>query len=299
MNDCRIIFKDEALQKHFEEEGFVTIPLLNATQVDFLRKIYEEEVNIELTTDLNETSRQLGYEKNREISDTIKRELDKGTHQYLKNHTIPGGTFFIKKAEALSEVPIHQDWNIVDEKKHTSALIWCPLLDVNSENGAIIVIPGSHKYFNNFRSGSIHPPRFPSAEFKEKGLGHALKTINLKAGEAIIYQCNLYHGSHPNTTKENRLNIAGTLLSKAANLLYFHQESLTDSVQVIDGENDFFLKYIGDLANGRLPKEAKILKTIPARSFYPTSQDIIRKTEKAFPIKKKSFLKQLFRNSNN
>ena len=291
------LFKDEKLQKHFDEEGYVTIQLLDEKQVTLLRDLYFEKANIELTADFNETTKILDLETNIEISDTIKSMFEKGGEAYFTNHAILGGTFFIKRAHGESEFPVHQDWNMVEEERYYGALIWCPLQDVTKENGAIFAIPGSHKYFDSttYRSGSIHPPRFPSSVFKEKNLAHALKTIELKAGEVLIYQNSLYHGSHPNTSDRHRFIATGSLISEASKLLYFHRPSGTANlIQAVDASNYFFLKHLDEIVSGNIPQEASIVKTMTKEPYYPTAEELTTKIQKAFAPKKKHFFWKWF-----
>ena len=60
----------------------------------------------------------------------------------------------VKSTKDSTEFPLHQDWNIVDEKKYISLFFWAPIDVTNEENGTIYLIEGSHKFFTNYRSGS-------------------------------------------------------------------------------------------------------------------------------------------------
>jgi len=288
-NQKKPIFIDTKLQLYFEENGYVVTPLLDNSGVRELRNLYHQQVNIELTGEFNETTRHLEDERNQVISDTIKSRFNQSGNQILMNHKIMGGTFFIKRSNSQNEFPIHQDWNIVDEENYYSALIWCPLQEVTEENGAMVVIPGSHKYFQNiYRSGSIHPPRFPFSAFKK--WKHAFRTINLKAGDALIYQNSLYHGSHPNTTDKNRIIATGSLLTDDAELLYYHWPNPAENlIQVVDASDEFYLKYIDQIASGLLPEGAKIVKTLSRRPYYPTSNNLLRKISTRLDKKKGIF----------
>lgn len=50
----------------------------------------------------------------------------------------------LAKEEVYYKTPNHQDWPSM-EASLNSLVIWIPLVDVNKENGSIIIYPGSHK----------------------------------------------------------------------------------------------------------------------------------------------------------
>jgi ectoine hydroxylase-related dioxygenase (phytanoyl-CoA dioxygenase family) len=50
----------------------------------------------------------------------------------------------LAKEEVYYKTPNHQDWPSM-EASLNSLVVWVPLVDVNKENGSIIICPGSHK----------------------------------------------------------------------------------------------------------------------------------------------------------
>ncbi len=287
------IFQSQQLQQQFDDQGYVIVRLLNDIQIQKLRDLYYNVANINLDEDFKETTRQLGDESNQIISDTIKEEFESSCGELLNNFSILGGTYFIKRPEGKTEFPIHQDWNMVNEAEYYGALIWCPLQDVIKENGALVVIPGSHNFFETYRSGSIHPPRFPHSVFSDKKMEHALETVELKAGEALIYQNSLYHGSHPNHSLEDRLVATSSLISANARLVYYHwPDEQHPSIQVIDAKDDFYLKHIDNIAIGKLPDDAPVVATVNTQPFYPKVSDLMDKVQNQFPRKRMNFLKR-------
>lgn len=50
----------------------------------------------------------------------------------------------LAKEEIYYKTPPHQDWSSM-ESSMNSLVIWVPLVDVNKENGSIIIWPGTHK----------------------------------------------------------------------------------------------------------------------------------------------------------
>lgn len=50
----------------------------------------------------------------------------------------------LAKSEEYYKSPLHQDWPSMKSSKN-SLIVWVPLVNVNKENGSIILYPGSHK----------------------------------------------------------------------------------------------------------------------------------------------------------
>jgi len=50
----------------------------------------------------------------------------------------------LAKSEEYYKSPLHQDWPSM-EASMNSLVVWVPLVDVNKDNGSIIIYPGSHK----------------------------------------------------------------------------------------------------------------------------------------------------------
>lgn len=51
----------------------------------------------------------------------------------------------LAKEEVYYKTPKHQDWSSM-EASMNSVVVWIPLIDVNKENGSIIIYPNSHKH---------------------------------------------------------------------------------------------------------------------------------------------------------
>lgn len=107
----------------------------------------------------------------------------------------------------------HQDWwcwqHDVSFKKVTSQVaLLCYLKDTDVENGALRVLPGSHH-----KSTTLHaflPEAHADASNEMEAEHVALQnndeqiTLNLNAGDAVIIDYRLLHGTHENSTSTRR-----------------------------------------------------------------------------------------------
>jgi ectoine hydroxylase-related dioxygenase (phytanoyl-CoA dioxygenase family) len=107
----------------------------------------------------------------------------------------------------------HQDWWCWDhpvsfERRPTQVAVLCYLTRTARENGALRVLPGSHH-----RSTHVHA-QLPEAHAEDaNGLadGHPAMadlpeqvTLGVEAGDAVVLDYRLLHGTHPNETGARR-----------------------------------------------------------------------------------------------
>lgn len=145
------VFKDPALQATFDQLGYAPIPgFLSREEVESLKKAYfdtlperggsmlSEETDFQsdsaITYDFTFIDRNHAYKQ--KVFDIIDGAFKKHYEKYLANYT-PIIANFIRKEQNAGEVPMHQNWAFVDERKYTSVSIWVPLIDSNEANGTL------------------------------------------------------------------------------------------------------------------------------------------------------------------
>ena len=267
-----MIFPDARLQARFDEDGFVTQRVLQPEHVKRLLALYESTVGADLKKDLYESSRHNTREKNHQINLAIREVLAEAVGSMFEQHELFGGTFMVKVPEQSTVLALHQDWSVVDEDTHQSAFIWCPLVDTSPANGGLFVLPGSHRWFGNYRSGSL-----PSLRIVPRGaLKETMKDLNLAAGEAVVYSDRLFHGSHANITPKPRIVVTGRINERGAQLVYYHRMN-DETVAILKASPDFYLKEIDALAKGRLPDHYDVVRTFPYTYRPITEADLLEK----------------------
>jgi len=121
--------------------------------------------------------------------------------------------FFIKPKNTEHYLGWHQDSSyFADFDPDSSLVCWIPLVDVDSSNGALWVVPGSHKlgkleYVENERG------RHKEMEWNKRGLTYIDKKyfddsekiqIEVKKGQVAFFDFNLVHKSGLQTASEVR-----------------------------------------------------------------------------------------------
>jgi len=283
------IFLNNEKQKEFELNGFVTIPFLNQAEVDVLKQNYNKE-DFNSPEGFYSTTFSEDEDLKQDLETNILKIVGDKAKSYFYKHQQLGGCYLSKAPGPKGEMPLHQDWTVVDENQFDSITIWIPLIDVDEKNGALQVIPGSHRF-----SKAIRSPLFenPLNEIQEE-LKQDLQLVKLKAGEAIIFSQALIHASPANQTNKERLAITYGLIHQDAQLLFYYKnkENLGEKYEV---PIDFFKKYNTQI--GEKPQIGKCVDTFTIQNDKIKPKDYL-KAKRNFTLLKNKNTKMipLFKN---
>lgn len=235
----KAIFKDEALQKQFETDGFVKISLLGHNNIEALKALFKQYFP-NPSSDFFSSSYENDYPRKKEISEAIGKIMLPQLEKTFMGYTWFGSAFLSKGNGPRSEMPMHQDWTIVDETQFVALNIWTPLQDTNEENGTLEVIKGSHRWHSELRA--------PTLPFYYNGFQQSLKDhltcIPVKATEAIVLNQAVIHYSKPNKTNELRLALTTGIKSEAAPMLFHYwNKEKPDEIEQFRQEDDFLLRF--------------------------------------------------------
>jgi hypothetical protein len=261
--------KSNALQKEFEQDGAVVIPkFINPKKLIEIQQLYEEYGVKDLTT-IHSNILDGKPEFNHKLKHSCIELFKESINANFENHCISGGAFLLKGIGESSFSSLHQDWTLVDESKYTSASIFCPVEDVTLENGCLQILKGSHKWFKNVARSINIPSLFIEFSQIEKGL----KAMPVKAGEAVLFDHKVFHGSLPNFTNKTRVAVAIGINTAGAEL--FHLIRKENKVHKIATNDDFVQFGISKLINNEKYDYEKIeelnfeeLNVIDEKAFF-------------------------------
>jgi len=119
-----------------------------------------------------------------------------------------GSNFFIKEPHTPSTVGWHQDAYYWPLDPHESLTVWLAFDNSTVENGAMEVIPGSHragilKHARAVETDSVLTLECERGQFRED----TRKPVTLKAGEVSIHDDKLVHGSPANRSSMRRAGL--------------------------------------------------------------------------------------------
>jgi hypothetical protein len=252
------LHKNSSLITELDHKGFCTFPLLNAQDLIELKAIYSRYTNNKFS----------GFHPTMFHKDPIYREkMNEAIINRLKphfenilsdTHEILYGNFMVKEQNSASAMKIHQDWTYVDETKFKSYAFWIPLCDLTEENGALWVVPFSHRANNLERGPGTFCPFYEHFEYIKDNLS---KPLYLKAGEAVCWDHRLAHFSPENKSNEARLAITVIVVPKEADIYHYFKPQTEDIIKKYNINSSFFFNY----SIGTIPQ----LTSVESKAYTP------------------------------
>ncbi len=269
------------------EKGYTIVDFLNSKQVKSLFDFYIANPNVSPSafhtthfhTDLVYKQRVQQF-----IFDTLRRNFE----QHFVFHQPVFANFMVKEGAGNNSMPLHADWTYVDESKSSSYAIWIPLVDTNTQNGCIGVIPFSHYLSYPIRGPRILQWTCPTEEILIEKLG---KLFPMQTGQALIYNHRTLHYSMPNESNHLRPSINVSLTPKDEPIIHYTMPEGEKEVIKFKVTNDFFFL---DYNNFQMPKHGTMLEKV-----IPESIPLLNERVKSFLTKYEthgilSYLKKLF-----
>ncbi|MEZ5002406.1 MAG: phytanoyl-CoA dioxygenase family protein [Chitinophagales bacterium] len=250
------MFKDVERQTLFEQQGYLKTPVLDQIQVDQLLDLYR-------TLEWKDTGGNGFYDamnhSNKEMVGNVMERIIEiampSIQQYMHELQVFRAGFVVKEPNPKGVVTPHQNWSSVeDEKEHCSLTCWIPLQDVNMDNGCLGVIEGSHRFFNHVRPSPS--PQVPSPLSKHMfSIFPYLKLMEMRAGEALLFDDRTIHASPPNITDQPRIGIELAFTQKEAQISHYYMKPGTKN-RILQYEIDstFFKKYDNSTLSGMYDK---------------------------------------------
>jgi ectoine hydroxylase-related dioxygenase (phytanoyl-CoA dioxygenase family) len=196
--------RDPDLGKKVNHDGYAVIKLLTEPEIAHLRNCFAEFFPDRSRfsgryNSMNHTDSASRKEIHNRIQQTISNRLE----LYFKDYYSPISILYSKHADGVNDTDWHTDPSLMlNQHLEPVYTLWCPLLDIGERNGVLQVVPGSHRLVNKLIStcfSDFSPtPKIGTIYNKYR------TSFNLKAGEAILFDARLVHGSLPNVSDVER-----------------------------------------------------------------------------------------------
>ncbi|HEV8020558.1 MAG TPA: phytanoyl-CoA dioxygenase family protein [Candidatus Lustribacter sp.] len=252
------IFDDAELERAFQRDGYVTVPLLDAAELSELAESWRTISDPVQQQAFSATMFSTDAAYRRRTSRAICERIVPHVHRLMPNVRLVIGSFVTKLPGDGGYLGMHQDPSFVDDAYYTSANVWFPLVDLTESNGALWVVPGSHVLDPEPRAFLA---RFPHQEFESVLRGQYARPLYVPAGTAVIAHHGLYHFSPPNHSGAIRIACAALVVSADAPLRFFHEVRGEGRIDVYAVGDDFYCSYV----IGTAP-DAVHVDTIPLRA---------------------------------
>lgn len=237
--------RDPAAQAVFERDGIVVVPMLEPAEARELRR----RVRQALPSDPGpffDLFRNNPPELRKRIDALIRSELEERVGEIFVDHDFWSATVLVKQPGEEGEVGLHTDWNMVDESRYRSGLIWLALDDTSVRNGGLLAVPGTNRLEVPYRGKDVHFG-FDTVPVQAR-IDAQTVAVDVPVGHAAVWDNRLLHGSGPNTSDDWR--IAAALGFKPRQAQLYHYRLMPDGVaHRFAIEREFFLDYEPFLPN--------------------------------------------------
>ncbi len=252
------LFQSAAQQTEFEENGFVKVPLLSASEAEELLTAYQsiaaahEKINIPYIT----TSHSNDSALIKHVDAVLQKVIAPVLSKVLNNYNLLFGNYLVKMPVTNSETEPHQDITFVDETEFASVNVWVALQDTNEENGCMYFLKGSHDLMLTLRPTHDYPWAYENVKGEIKKQS---QVFTAKAGDAFIFNHAVVHGSFPNRTKQPRVAAVIAAYPCDAPLLHYYlPEGEKNKAQEYSMTKEAFLHF----KKGEPPAKGVFLKEV-------------------------------------
>ncbi|MCO5229621.1 MAG: phytanoyl-CoA dioxygenase family protein [Chitinophagales bacterium] len=216
-------FLDKSIQDELKQKGYAVRNLLQIEQIDNLKTDFFEILKRE-DSEIKDLFWNSGRPSSVVVRNMAKESVYKYVRPYLEQFFLPdqadlmGGVFVVKPPTDKSELNPHQDSSHVEEDQYMSVYAWCPLQDVTVNNGALHVVPGSHRFGNTQRSLNV-PWQFDS--YLDLLWKYSIP-VEMKAGEVVFFDSATIHCSPANFSEQYRIAVNFFIKQKKADFLHYY-----------------------------------------------------------------------------
>ncbi len=195
--------KDTRIAEAIDENGFVVVPGLDAPTVSNLLALQgglpavtRTRLNFNTGADLPAAIRRSTF---RHVTRACTPLLDR----LFAHYDIVAAMMFVKRpsSDPGGRIRPHCDPTLLpDETRHRHLNLWLPLVDVDETNGALHVVPRSHRIL-----APVHAPtmRAPFADIVPTVCRHGT-CMRMRAGELLVFDNRMIHYSQQNQSPAAR-----------------------------------------------------------------------------------------------
>jgi len=257
------VLADLTTDKEFGIKGYLVRPFLDEHSVSALRQ-FHDTLPSDLPGDFYSTVFSRNTDYRRRVSDGISSVIRPQLAALFPNHELCFAVFVTKGRNSThGALPLHRDYSFVDVELHTAVHLWFPLVDVDSTNGCLQVVSGSHKLVDGPYAVNEYPPL--SAGVLELLYREFATAVPMAAGSVLAYESRLLHGSGENRSNSLRPACVAILLARGVRpRVYVWNGVRTMTFDVLEVTTEFLL---------HMECGALISKPYPAGVTYLESVD--------------------------
>lgn len=271
------IFKEDTVHERFLRKGWFHFEnMIGQEELDSLTNLYtelkEKEYFVEKDEFINTgcfSNEQL-KQKTTVLLNQVMPSIFSQIFKMDKIESRTGGAYVIKPPHGNSSLGLHQDSSFIDEENDYSVMVWIPLVNVKSNEGALSVISGSHLWGSTQRSLAID---WELDKYK-KNMKKLLEPIYVDTGDIVVFDSALIHASEANLSNHPRPAVLVGVVKKDAQLIFFYPSEKEDEVDKYFVDAQFFLDY--DFYDIQRPSSSYKKETIKKKEFNYTQSEMVK-----------------------
>lgn len=160
------------------------------------------------------------WAEDRSYRSAVTKELDEVLRRPL-SAVVPAHDILVAahvvKWPGAPELVAHRDASFVDERRHRSITAWIAMNDVDEASGCIWFDPGSHRHA---RRGRVHDDPVNLDPRPHDAFVRNAVAAPLRAGQAVLFDHAIVHGSGPMHAAAARVAIAVILVPRGVATSY-------------------------------------------------------------------------------
>jgi hypothetical protein len=200
-------FNDPDVGERFRRQGFAVAPLLQPEEVAALRASLDavmQDFGIGGEGGGGHRQGYISYYNDdpayqERVARCVRDALEPTLARVVQGYRVSaGGAFF--KPPGADGAGVHCDFNATADAQAVTFTLWCALDDADEANGAMCMLPGSHKVSGQIIGPGTKPyfHRYPD-KIKARSV-----PVPVRAGDAVMFQTGMIHWSFPNRTEGMR-----------------------------------------------------------------------------------------------
>lgn len=256
----------------FERKGYVVLDgFLDAEEVAHLQEFYRRNPLAD-GRGFHATSHSTDPDYKRRIHAEVRSIVFPKASEHIQGFRPVTSSYTVKEVGPESFFDLHLDWSMVDERHHRSLTIWIPLMDTHAGNGRISLLEASHALGHTYRAG---PGLYLFAEDDAVWSKRFVRRdLDMQAGDALIYDHRIFHGSLPNLGDVPRIALNHVLLPSTVDSYHY---TMTDDRHLVVHrvDDDFYNRY----EIGTMPQDVDEVDRIRL-PHGPVSQTVVNRLQR-------------------
>jgi hypothetical protein len=241
--------KDPALSRQFNRDGYVVVNAVSPERIAAAHEVFEQHpsgIDEGYYASIHSSDRSYKERVDAALRDIVWPPCD----ELLLDHQCLVAALMVKPPAGSTVVPVHQDWNTIDESAGAGLTCWVPLTPVTEAEGRMRVLPGSHLYLNGLRGSPGFPA--PYQQISERIDQELMVDVDVNVGDVMIMDGRVLHTTGPNVSGRTRVAAYMNAIPAGAQPVHYYRRD-DGGVEGYEVDLSFFTSFnIGERPEGNL-----------------------------------------------